>query len=94
MVQKLGLLGLSICFMLLSGELLIRYLIPAWPFEPALYLPEYLAQLLPFCEAADGKMLPCLVAVPVLYAAGARAYGIISCNGCESFEHSWGSACV
>jgi len=28
--------------MALSGELLIRYLIPAWPFDPALYVLGYL----------------------------------------------------
>ena len=43
MAKKLALLGLSLCFMLLAGELLIRYLIPAWPFEPVLYIPEYLS---------------------------------------------------
>jgi lysophospholipase L1-like esterase len=41
-VKKLALLGCSTCLMLLSGELLVRYLIPAWPFEPALYRPAYL----------------------------------------------------
>lgn len=40
--QKLTLLGFSILLMMLTGELLIRYLIPAWPFEPALYAPDYL----------------------------------------------------
>jgi lysophospholipase L1-like esterase len=30
--------------MLLSGELLIRYFIPAWPFEPAPYVPDYLTE--------------------------------------------------
>jgi lysophospholipase L1-like esterase len=42
MVKKLALLGFSICFMLLLGELLIRYLIPAWPFATAYYAPDYL----------------------------------------------------
>ena len=42
MTQKLTVLGFIVLFMLLSGELLIRYIIPAWPFEPALYVPEYL----------------------------------------------------
>lgn len=41
MLQKLALVLFSICFMLLSGELLLRYLVPAWPFEPALYVPNY-----------------------------------------------------
>ena len=41
-VKKLALLGCSTCLILLVGELLIRYLIPAWPFEPALYIPEYM----------------------------------------------------
>ena len=41
-VQNLTLIGFSICFMLLLGELLIRYFIPAWPFEPAPYVPDYL----------------------------------------------------
>jgi hypothetical protein len=52
------------------------------------------ARLLPFCEAANDKLLSCLAAVLVRYAAGARAYRIISCKGCESFENPWGSACV
>jgi integrase/recombinase XerD len=39
LVKKLALLGCSTCVMLLLGELLMRYLIPAWPFEPALYRP-------------------------------------------------------
>jgi hypothetical protein len=42
MVKKLALLGFSSGFMLLAGELLIRYLIPAWPFAPAFYAPDYL----------------------------------------------------
>src|SRR6266508_1288044 len=42
MVKKLALMGFSICLMLLSGEFLIRYLITAWPFETALYTPDYL----------------------------------------------------
>ena len=41
-MQKLTRLGFLILFMLLTGELLIRFLIPAWPFEPALYVPDYL----------------------------------------------------
>jgi hypothetical protein len=53
-----------------------------------------LARLLPFCQVEDGKMLPWLVAAPAIYAAGARACRLMSCNGCESFEHSWGSAWV
>jgi hypothetical protein len=42
MLKKLTLLGFSICFMVLLGELLVRYLIPAWPFETALYMPDHL----------------------------------------------------
>jgi lysophospholipase L1-like esterase len=42
MVQKLAVFGFSIFLMALSGELVIRYLIPAWPFESALYVPDYL----------------------------------------------------
>src|SRR5262245_26742539 len=42
MVKKLALLGFSICFMVLLGELLVRYMVPAWPFETALYMPDYL----------------------------------------------------
>ena len=42
MLQKVALVSFSVCFMLLSGELIIRYLIPAWPFEPSLYVPDYL----------------------------------------------------
>jgi DNA-binding NarL/FixJ family response regulator len=52
------------------------------------------ARLLPFCEAADDKILSCLVAALARYAAGARACRIISCKGCESFENSWGAVCV
>jgi hypothetical protein len=59
MVQKLALLGFSICFMLLLGELLVRYPIPAWPFEPALYVVDYLtARDMPLrwrYSAADGR---------------------------------------
>ena len=39
---KLTVLGFSVFFMALSGELVIRYLIPAWPFESALYVPDHL----------------------------------------------------
>jgi len=42
MVKKLVLLGFSICFMVLSGELVVRYMVPAWPFGTALYIPDYL----------------------------------------------------
>jgi len=52
------------------------------------------ARLLPFCQGEDCKMLPCLVAAPAIYAAGARACRIISCHGGESLENAWGSACV
>ena len=58
------------------------------------FLNTLLARLLPFCEAADDKMLSFLVAALARYAAGARAYRIISCKGCESFENSWGAVCV
>ena len=57
-------------------------------------LPTVLARLLPFCKAEDGKMHPCLVAASAIYAAGARAYRIVSCNDGESFENSCTSACV
>jgi hypothetical protein len=59
LVKKLALLGFSLCMMLLAGELLIRYLVPAWPFEPALYIPEHLsARDLPLrwrYSAAEGR---------------------------------------
>lgn len=42
MIKKFVLLGFSICFMVLSGELLVRYMIPAWPFQTAIYIPDYL----------------------------------------------------
>jgi hypothetical protein len=42
LVKKLAVLGVATCVILLSGELLMRYLIPAWPFEPGLYRPPYL----------------------------------------------------
>ena len=58
------------------------------------YAISHSARLLPFCEAANDKLLSCLVAVLVRYAAGARAYRIICCKGCESFENSSGSVCV
>ena len=37
MVKKFALLGFSICFMVLYSELLVRYIVPAWPFETVLY---------------------------------------------------------
>ena len=42
MIKKLALLAFSICSMLLSGELLVRYMVPAWPFETVLYTPDHL----------------------------------------------------
>jgi len=34
--------GFAIFFVFLSGELFVRYMIPAWPFEAPLYFPDYL----------------------------------------------------
>jgi lysophospholipase L1-like esterase len=42
MVKKLVLLIFSICFMLVSCEFVIRHRLHAWPFESALYVPDYL----------------------------------------------------
>ena len=42
MVKKLVLLVFSICFMLLPCEFVIRYWRQDWPFESALYVPDYL----------------------------------------------------
>lgn len=42
MVTKLVLALSSICFILLAGELRIRYLFQAWPFESPVYVPDYL----------------------------------------------------
>jgi len=42
MVKKLALLVSAVCFTFLSCELAIRYLLQAWPFESALYVPSYL----------------------------------------------------
>lgn len=42
MVKKLVLLVFSICFMLVCCEFAIRYRLHAWPFEDALYVPDYL----------------------------------------------------
>ena len=42
MVKKLILLVFSICFILLTCELWIRYQFQAWPFESVLYVPDYL----------------------------------------------------
>jgi hypothetical protein len=37
--------------MVLLGELLVRYMVPAWPFETALYMPDYLtARDIPFYD--------------------------------------------
>jgi hypothetical protein len=44
---------------------------------------------LPFCQAEAGtKIFAWLMAAPASYAAGARAYRIVSCNDGESFENS------
>jgi lysophospholipase L1-like esterase len=42
MAKKIALLLSSVCFALLSGELAIRYLLRAKPFERAAYVPSYL----------------------------------------------------
>lgn len=44
MVKNLLLLVLSLCFMLLPCELIIRYRRQAWPFESALYVPDHLTR--------------------------------------------------
>jgi hypothetical protein len=49
-----------------------------------------LARLLPFCEAWDWqKSYLCWLAVRAIYAAGARAYRIVSCNDLGSFENGF-----
>jgi hypothetical protein len=53
------------------------------------------ARLLPFCEAWDwNRTFVLFLAAPASYAAGAKAYRIISFNDGESFENSCASACV
>jgi lysophospholipase L1-like esterase len=42
MIKRLVLLIFSVCFSLLFCELVIRYLLRAWPFEVALFVPAYL----------------------------------------------------
>jgi lysophospholipase L1-like esterase len=42
-IKKFALAGVSACFVFLSAELLVRYMIPAWPFENPLYIPDYLS---------------------------------------------------
>jgi hypothetical protein len=59
------------------------------------YLGINSARLLPFCQAEAGKKIfAWLIAAPAIYAAGARAYRIVSCNDGESFENARGSACA
>jgi hypothetical protein len=40
--QKLTIGGFFIVLTVLTNELIIRYPIRAWPFEPVLYVPQYL----------------------------------------------------
>jgi lysophospholipase L1-like esterase len=42
-IKKFALAGVSACFVFLSAELLVRYMIPAWPFEKPMYIPDYLS---------------------------------------------------
>jgi hypothetical protein len=42
-IKKFALVGVSTCFAFLSAELFVRYMIPAWPFEPPLYIPDHLS---------------------------------------------------
>jgi hypothetical protein len=56
---------------------------------------ELLARLLPFCPGEDDKKsFACRIAAPANYAAGARAYKIVSRNDSGSFENAWASACM
>jgi hypothetical protein len=49
----------------------------------------FLARPLPFNPAEEGqRRLVCRMAATALYAAGARAYRIVSCHDGESFENS------
>jgi hypothetical protein len=53
---------------------------------------------LDFCPAVrhgvERALSPASWQGPAIYAAGATAYRIVSCNDGESVEHSWASACV
>jgi lysophospholipase L1-like esterase len=42
-IKKFALIVFSTFFVLLPAELLVRYRIPAWPFEPPLYISSYLS---------------------------------------------------
>jgi lysophospholipase L1-like esterase len=42
-IKKFALAGVSAFFVFLFAELLFRYMIPAWPFEKPLYIPDYLS---------------------------------------------------
>jgi lysophospholipase L1-like esterase len=42
-IKKFALAGVSVVLFFLSAELLVRYMIPAWPFESPLYIPDYLS---------------------------------------------------
>ena len=42
MVKALILVIFSLCFTLLFCEFVLRYRLHAWPFELALYVPDYL----------------------------------------------------
>jgi hypothetical protein len=57
---------------------------------PREWIKSSLARLLPFCEAWDWqKSYLCWLAVRAIYAAGARAYRIVSCNDLGSFENGF-----
>jgi hypothetical protein len=52
------------------------------------YVAWVLARLLPFCEPWDWQISElCWLPVRAIYAAGARAYRIVSCNDLGSFEN-------
>jgi hypothetical protein len=42
-IKKFVLAVVSACLVFLSGELLVRYMIPPWPFESPVYFPSYLS---------------------------------------------------
>ena len=42
MFKNILLVLISVSIALLGGELVLRYVLKAWPFEPGLYFPEYL----------------------------------------------------
>jgi hypothetical protein len=59
-----------------------------WPVYAAVFPSEL--DFCPFWQIKDcQKSLACLMTTTALYAAGARAYRIVSCKDCESFENSW-----